>query len=315
MAYVSKSENSYITTSLLAGIRADGRSPTDYRNISLEIGVVPVANGSARARVGETEVVAAIKLEVEDVGEGENEGRDGGRVLCHVSCTPSAYPHHSLSALDELSDELSSLLQSILSHTLTPSEQLTLVPGKKAWFISLDALILSDAGNAHDALFIAARAALWDLRIPYTRGIEFDIKDGEVVVGDSEGIGRMIGRKRTVDFELPDLLDDGVPLEGRDSLPVCISLNLLPPTHFLDASLQEEQSVLSRLLLFFSFPQPSPTSTLYGTRFIGPNELPFNMLKPLVKDGEKYARELAEALNKKLKQEESQVSAPMSAFG
>lgn len=85
MAYISKSENSYITTSLLAGIRGDGRSLTDYRAISLEVGVAPLSNGSARARVGDTEVVAAIKLEVEDIGEGENEGKEGGRIACHVS--------------------------------------------------------------------------------------------------------------------------------------------------------------------------------------------------------------------------------------
>ena len=90
MAHVSKSENSYITTSLLARIRGDGRAPTDYRTITLEAGVAPLANGSARARVGDTEVIAAIKLEAENVG-GQSEGRDGGRIDCHVSWCRSLF--------------------------------------------------------------------------------------------------------------------------------------------------------------------------------------------------------------------------------
>ena len=90
---VSKSESSYIRTSLRANppIRADGRSLTDYRAIFLETGVAPLANGSARLNLGKhpqeggggTEVIAASKLEVEDVEDGE--GVDGGRVVCTVS--------------------------------------------------------------------------------------------------------------------------------------------------------------------------------------------------------------------------------------
>jgi exosome complex component RRP42 len=59
--------------------------------VALESGVAPLANGSARVSIGKnaydggggTEVVAAAKLEVESVGDGE--GVDGGRVICSVS--------------------------------------------------------------------------------------------------------------------------------------------------------------------------------------------------------------------------------------
>jgi exosome complex component RRP42 len=87
---VSKAEKAYIQASLQANppLRADGRGPLDFRAIALETGVSPLANGSARVRLGAdsdaTEVLAAVKLEVEDVG-GTGDGVDGGRVNCSVT--------------------------------------------------------------------------------------------------------------------------------------------------------------------------------------------------------------------------------------
>ena len=87
-ASISKSEKSYIQTSLQATtpLRADGRGLYDYRPIALETGVAPLANGSARLKLGQTandhggtEILAGVKLEVE-----ESE-RTEGRVLCSVS--------------------------------------------------------------------------------------------------------------------------------------------------------------------------------------------------------------------------------------
>ena len=93
MSSISKAEKAYIQSSLLSDppLRADGRGLTDFRTIALESGIAPLANGSARVGIGRnahdggggTEVVAAAKLEVETIGDGE--GVDGGRVVCSVS--------------------------------------------------------------------------------------------------------------------------------------------------------------------------------------------------------------------------------------
>ena len=90
---VSKSERAYIQSSLRTTppLRADGRSLPDYRTVLLETGVAPLANGSAKLNIGKmgreggggTEVLAAVKLEVEDVHSGD--GVDGGRVVCSVT--------------------------------------------------------------------------------------------------------------------------------------------------------------------------------------------------------------------------------------
>lgn len=87
---LSKAEKSYIQAGLLSSpsLRVDGRSLFDYRSVALETGVAPLANGSARVNIGRTangggtEVLAAAKLEVENV---EEDGVDGGRIVCTVS--------------------------------------------------------------------------------------------------------------------------------------------------------------------------------------------------------------------------------------
>lgn len=89
---ISKAEKSYIQAGLLSNppSRADGRSLHEFRSIALETGVAPLANGSARLNVGRnphdggggTEVLAAVKLDVENLEEG---GVEGGRIVCVVS--------------------------------------------------------------------------------------------------------------------------------------------------------------------------------------------------------------------------------------
>jgi exosome complex component RRP42 len=111
---LSKSEKSYIQSSLQAQspLRADGRSLHQFRAVTLQTGVVPIANGSAHLNLGRssdesiggTEVLAAAKLEVEDIGAGNGNGGtgiDGGRIVCTVSwCVdPPILPHPPLSLL------------------------------------------------------------------------------------------------------------------------------------------------------------------------------------------------------------------------
>lgn len=124
---LSKSEKSYIQTALRepSPIRADGRSLLDYRTIALETGVASLANGSARVNIGKTageesgsgtEVIAAVKLEVEDVLEGE--GVDGGRIACTVSWFVPR-PHLFPSDLSLLKIAKSAHQQRILTYLLS----------------------------------------------------------------------------------------------------------------------------------------------------------------------------------------------------
>lgn len=89
---LSKAEKSYIQTGLLSTSpsRTDGRSLHEFRSVALETGVAPLANGSAKLSIGRsahdgaggTQVLAAVKVEVENVAD---DMPDTGRVVCTVS--------------------------------------------------------------------------------------------------------------------------------------------------------------------------------------------------------------------------------------
>lgn len=316
----SKAEISYIRSAILATtsdpsqLRGDGRTLFTYRPISLELGVSPTTNGSARARVGGTEVWVGIKLEVEN-----NEARyvgasgcDGGRAEVSVTCTPGSYPHLSGQTIDDLSLEYSNHCGATLTPYLTPNPQFTIVPGHKSWLVHIDSLVISDDGNLVDVLWMAIRGALWDLRIPRTNPVSFRARDSDRATKGGDAFGGAVkskyqsagGRSGAGDFELPDYWDDGEPLNNRDALPVCITYNMLPPVYFLDATTPEELSVPSRFSLVFSCPNPangSPTRPLLLNSWLNASiDFSAGYLKSLIKDCESRATELARALDKRM---------------
>jgi len=85
---------------------------------------------------------------------------------------------------------------------------------------------------------MAARAALWDTRVPRTRAVEYrpdTKKEGDMDV-DTELQSALDTRPSTnapaTDFELEDYWDDGAVLGGRDVWPVSVTLNLVPVFFF-----------------------------------------------------------------------------------
>lgn len=334
MTSLSKVEISYIRSSLLSDppLRADGRTPVDFRPIVVETGVAPLANGSARVSIGQpragrgheaqgagggTEVVAAVKLEVDGVGEDE----EGGKVVCSVSCSPAAYPHLTSPALDDLQSDLTSLLGSVLSHPSLCPKNLVIVPGKKAWALRLDTIVFADAGNVVDCLMIACRAALVDTRVPSTRSVEYrapgrqsvtlnevsdDVMDVDQGKNGSSSMLETRNPSSAVDFELADYWDEGKVLESRDAWPVCVTLNMLPTIHFLDATSQEETAVPLRLHVMFAFPGGKPT--LHGMKMAGAGTSDMTQIGVLLKHAEKYARNMWTGLEAKLAEEEARRS-------
>jgi exosome complex component RRP42 len=280
---ISKAEKSYIQAALQASLpsRADGRSLLDYRAIALETGVAPLANGSARVNIGKhggqesgsgTEVLAAVKLEVEDAYSG-GDGVDGGRIVCSVSwfvqyyssfvfdtydndkaehckdSSPAAYPHLSSAAVDDLSYDMTTVLHQSLSHSSLHPPNLGIIPRKKSWLLNLDIMVLSDSGNIYDALFMAARSALWDTKVPRTRSVQYQVKkksnngsgavastgEHDLDMDEQESPSGFVTRQinNVADFDLPDYWDEGEPLGSRDQWPVCVTLNLVCSFFFL----------------------------------------------------------------------------------
>lgn len=184
--------------------------------------------------------------------------------------------HSSQSALQALPSDPShslvihanSLVSSLLSH-----KQLVILPGSKCWHLNFHISILSTSGgaNLHDVLSIAIKSALWDLRIPRTRRVEFVKPSGgnnvDDIVEDGQDAGMkslLKGRKKgayaqksgkaAADFELIDYeADAGEPLQGRENVPLSITLNLVSNRcHFSVHCTANEVNLLRRYRLRIS---------------------------------------------------------------
>ncbi|KAG9315145.1 ribosomal protein S5 domain 2-like protein [Chiua virens] len=277
--------------------------------IALETGVIPLANGSAKVCIGcpgrggdvqdaggvggGTEVVVGVKLEV--AGVGEQEEGVGGRIACTVSCSPAAYPSLSSNALEDFQSDLTILLESVLAHPSLCASNLIIVPGKKAWAVKLDAVV-----TAHKEV---------EYRAPTRHGATTTTQDD---VGMDTGLDggddvrdglRTKGVSNATDFELTDYWDEGEALSGRESWPVCVTLNVLSNTHFLDATLQEEASVPLRMYVMYAFPKGKPI--LQTFRLVGPETSTMDQIRDLIKRTETYARNAWAGLEAKLKDEEA----------
>ena len=69
------------------GKRADGRKFDEFRGIEIETGVVSKAEGSARVKIGNTQVIAGIKM---DIGEPYSDSPESGVMTTAAELIPLA---------------------------------------------------------------------------------------------------------------------------------------------------------------------------------------------------------------------------------
>ncbi|KAF6170291.1 hypothetical protein GIB67_042981 [Kingdonia uniflora] len=89
MVGLSIGEKHFIEGGIAQDLRTDGRKRWDYRLLSIETGVIPQASGSARVRMGGTDVIASVTAEL---GKPNHLHPDKGKVSIFVDCSPTAAP-------------------------------------------------------------------------------------------------------------------------------------------------------------------------------------------------------------------------------
>lgn len=109
MLRISKAERAFIQGGVDAGVRGDGRGRLDYRFVSVDTGLLPQANGSARVTLvnASTDVLGAVKAEL---AEPAADTPDQGRIECSVVCWSSASPEFERRGADEINSQLSATL-------------------------------------------------------------------------------------------------------------------------------------------------------------------------------------------------------------
>ncbi len=146
------------------GKRVDGRPLEGYREISVETGVVPSAEGSARVRIGDTEVLAGVKI---DVGTPFADTPDEGVLMVGTEFLPLASPEFESGPPREDAIEVSRVVDRAIRESKSIDfPKLCITPKEKVWIVYVDVDVLDDHGNLIDASSLASLAALMTARIP-----------------------------------------------------------------------------------------------------------------------------------------------------
>ena len=166
----------YIIGSLKKNYRLDGRGLTDYRQpITVEYGVTKTAEGSARVRIGDTEVIAGVKLEL---GTPYPDTPDQGAIICGAELLPLSSPEFELGPPGIEAIELARVVdRGIRESNYLDVKSLCVKEGEKVWIVIIDICTINDAGNLMDASALAAVAALKDTRFPKVEDDQINYKE------------------------------------------------------------------------------------------------------------------------------------------
>lgn len=175
-----EAEKVFILHGIEQNFRVDGRNREDYRPMELETGIISHAFGSARLRLANTDVLVAIKIEVDlPLPERPNEGKIEFFVDCSANATPDFEGRGGEDLAVEIANSLSSAYKSNKAFDLT---KLCIVKGRKCWKIYVDILLLEVGGNLFDAVSLAVKSALWNTQIPHVKSINIDGNNVELDV-------------------------------------------------------------------------------------------------------------------------------------
>ena len=156
------------------GKRLQGRALDEMRPLEIEVDIIKKANGSAKVKLGDSEVVAGIKVETGEPFEGlENKGA----LIISAEVLPIASPHIEPGPPDEDTIELARVVdRGIRESEMLNLDKLVLVPGKIVYTVFVDCSIINTDGNLLDATSYAVVSALLSCKLPV-----FEIQDGKVV--------------------------------------------------------------------------------------------------------------------------------------
>ncbi len=158
------------------GVRPDNRDLKTPRLIEIKTGVVEKAEGSALVKLGDTQVMAGVKI---DVGAPFKDTPDQGVLMVHAEFVPLASPLFEPGPPDENAIELARIVdRSLREVNAVDLGSLVIRKGEKVWTLWVDIYVLDHNGNLYDASMLASMAALLDARLPDFEELE----TGEIVV-------------------------------------------------------------------------------------------------------------------------------------
>jgi exosome complex component RRP42 len=149
------------------GKRVDGRALDEYRKIEIEPGIISKAEGSAKVKIGNTQVLAGVKM---DIGDPYPDIPEEGIMTTAAELIPLASPDFEAGPPKEDAVELARVVdRGIRESEVIQVDKLCIEPHEKVWMIFIDIHILDHDGNLFDAASLASLTALYNTLVPIER--------------------------------------------------------------------------------------------------------------------------------------------------
>ncbi|KAK2836706.1 hypothetical protein Q7C36_014575 [Tachysurus vachellii] len=274
---VSEAEKVYIMHGVRDDLRVDGRGCEDYRHMEIETDVVSNTDGSAKVRLGQTDILVGVKAEI---GRPRPMVPDEGYLEFFVDCSANATPEFEGRGGEELGVELSNTLYKVFNNRHSVDlRSLCICPGEHCWVLYVDVLLLQCDGNLFDTMSIAIKAALFNTRIP------------RVHISEGEEGGKEI--------ELSDDPYDCMRL-SVEHVPCIVTLSKIGHRHVVDATLQEKACSVASVLISVTH-----TGTVTCVRKLGGGSLDPDSIFEMTETGKRVGKMLHVPLMELLQKEES----------
>ena len=157
-------KKSQILKLLEQGKRVDGRSLEEHRKPIVETNIVPKANGSARVRLGGSEVICGIKIQPDrpfpDMG-------DKGIFICTAELLPLSHPSVETGPPGPDVIELARVVdRGIRESHMIDLSPLVIEKDKSVIGVFADNVVVDYDGNLFDACSYASTAAVLSSKLP-----------------------------------------------------------------------------------------------------------------------------------------------------
>jgi exosome complex component RRP42 len=171
---VSIIQKDHLYNLMLKGERLDGRGFEETREIKIETAIIDKAEGSARVELGDTKIIAGVKIQP---GTPFPDTPDKGVIITSLELIPLASPEFESGPPRENAVELARVVdRGVRESGAIDLSKLCVTEGEKVWMVFIDVHVLDAGGNIMDAAALGAIAALLTAKIPGERyGIGEDI--------------------------------------------------------------------------------------------------------------------------------------------
>lgn len=162
---------------LSKGRRLDERALDEHRPLRIEVGLIQKANGSARVNLGNTDVIAGVKIAT---GVPFPDTPDKGLLVVNAEILPLASPYAEPGPPSEEAIELARVVdRGIRESEMVDLTKLCLIEGKAVVTVFVDCNVMNVDGNLFDATSYAVVAALRTAKMK-----KYKVEGDKVVASD-----------------------------------------------------------------------------------------------------------------------------------